>query len=182
MSKVRRPPDEAHRGHPEFIQPESHQERDGKTTFLKPGHRGTCAFPHLVQLGHSGWTLTRAMLFMFGWMHLPTISPSAATIRTATTMSNYKKFWPADVHLIGKGYHPLPHHLLADLPGWRLASRCRSRYSVIRGCWSATARCQSRSATLSMRTIWFACLVWMPSATTFCTRMPFANDGVLSTS
>ena len=28
----------------------------------------------------------------------------------------FKKNWPADLHLIGKGYYPFPYHLLANLP------------------------------------------------------------------
>ena len=31
-------------------------------------------------------------------------------------LSLFKKNWPADLHLIGKGYRPFPYDLLADLP------------------------------------------------------------------
>ena len=51
----------------------------------------------------------------------------------ATAVRLFKKYWPADLHLIGKGYHPFPYHLLADLPDGSGSAASKA------GIWSSVA-------------------------------------------
>ena len=56
-----------------------------------------------------------------------------------------------------------------------------ARYSATRGCWSATARCPSRSATLSTRGTTPVRLFGVDAIRYYVLHeMPFANDGVIS--
>ena len=83
---------------------------------------------------------------MFGLTPLQTILLLSATVQT--TMSNYKKYWPADVHVVGKEivrFHTIiwPAILMAlDLPlpkkvfghGWLIidgGKMCKSKGNVV---------------------------------------------------
>ena len=166
--------------HPEFIQPES-RKNEMVDNFLKPGLQDLCVsrtsfswgIPVDFDPGHVVYVWLDALT---NYITFCGYDPDG------NHDEHYKKFWPADVHLIGKDiirFHTIywPIFLMA-LERAAAQAGIGSSGGCIR---SATAGCPSRSpATFSTRTIWFACLVWMPFATTFCTRCRSQNDGVLS--
>ena len=153
--------------HPEFIQPES-RKNEMVNNFLKPGLQDLCVsrtsfswgIPVDFDPGHVVYVWLDALT---NYITFCGYDPDG------NHDEHYKKFWPADVHLIGKDiirFHTIYWPIFLMALGEPLPKQVFGHPWLL----VATARCPSRSATLSMRTIWFACLVWMPFATTFCTR------------
>ena len=68
--------------------------------FIEPGPGGPLRVPHELSPGAFPWTLTRVMWSMSGSMRCSTISRRSALKTTSMTTS--RKFWPADVHFVGK--------------------------------------------------------------------------------
>ena len=87
--------------HPEFIQPES-RKNEMINNFLKPGLQDLCVsrtsftwgIPVDFDPGH----------VVYVWLDALTNYITALRLRPATAINgeHYKKYWPADVHLIGK--------------------------------------------------------------------------------
>ena len=131
--------------HPEFIQPES-RKNEMVNNFLKPGLQDLCVsrtsfswgIPVDFDPGHVVYVWLDALT---NYITFCGYDPDG------NHDEHYKKYLAGRRSSDRQGHHSFPHHLLADLPHGARRAAARSRYSVIRGCSSATARCPSRSAT-----------------------------------
>ena len=78
--------------------PQPGQRDDEQLHQARPG--GSVRFPHQLLRGASRWTSTPATWCMCGSTPCPTTSPPWATGNGR--YHDYEKFWPADVHFVGK--------------------------------------------------------------------------------
>ena len=164
--------------HPEFIQPES-RKNEMVNNFLKPGLQDLCVsrtsfswgIPVDFDPGHVVYVWLDALT---NYITFCGYDPDG------NHDEHYKKYLACRRSPDRQGYHPLPHHLLADLPdgSGRAAAEAGIRSSVAAG--RRRQDVQVHSATLSMPTIW--CRLFGVDAVRYYVlhEMPFANDGVLT--
>ena len=86
--------------HPEFIQPVA-RKNEMMNNFLLPAYR-ICAFPEPPSSGACRWILTTSTWSTYGWTPSPTISPGLGYDCDGQSGELFEKYWPADLHLIGK--------------------------------------------------------------------------------
>ena len=126
---------------PEFLQPDSR--RNEMIAFVKQGLEDLCISRSTFDWGIPVPIDEKHVIYVW----LDALTNYITALGYPDDPALYEKYWPVDVHLVGKEIVRFHYHHLAGNAHVHRNCLCRSRYSVTAGCCWKAARCPSPRAT-----------------------------------
>ncbi len=135
--------------HDDFIYPEARR-KEMLNNFIKPGLQDLCVSRTSFKWGIPVTFDPNHVIYV--WIDALSNYITALGYDVDGSSDMYKKYWPADVHIIGKDivrFHTIYWPIMLMALGEPLP---QSRYTVTRGCFSARIKCQNPAETSFMPT------------------------------
>ena len=142
LSKYQKQLEEFIENNENFIYPEA-RKKEMLNNFIKPGLQDLCVSRTSFKWGIPVTFDDKHVIYV--WIDALSNYITALGYDPDCSSELYKKYWPADVHIIGKDivrFHTIYWPIMRFL----------SKYSVILGFYLARTKCQSHVATLFMQT------------------------------